>query len=133
VLNGAVGTSRSPGLVHFAHDDAGTIAGALVLRLVDGLAYVEQLSVRRAFMRQGLGQKLLRLAIEWAKDRPLWLMTYGHVLWNAPFYAREGFAIIAERDWPIGLGQLIREQREWLPDPHQRVVMRRDPSPPGQG
>lgn len=55
----------SEGLVQFAHDEAGTIAGAVVMRWVDGLAYVKQ--------------------------------------------------------------------REWLPEPQQRVVMRRDPSPPGQG
>src|ERR1041384_5245290 len=33
-------------------------------------------------MRQGLGRRLLRRAIEWAGREPLWLTTYAHIPWN---------------------------------------------------
>lgn len=53
--------------------------GLLVMDRIDGLAYLEQLSIRRVAMRQGLGRQLLALAVEWAAREPLWLTTYAHL------------------------------------------------------
>ncbi len=44
--------------------------GLLMMDRIDGAAYLEQLSMRRIAMRQGLGRRLLNRAIEWAGGEP---------------------------------------------------------------
>jgi GNAT superfamily N-acetyltransferase len=98
--------------------------GLLVLDRVDGTPYLEQLSIRRVAMRQGLGRRLLERAIEWAGGEPLWLTTYGHIPWNRPFYERHGFVTIPEPECPPWVVAILEEQRRALPAPEERVAMR---------
>lgn len=97
--------------------------------------YLEQLSVRRAAMGQGIGRRLLRRAIARAEANDaqrgnarhgwLWLTTYAHLRWNRPFYESEGFAVVPEAEWLPAIAQHVAEQRACLPDPEQRIAMRR--------
>jgi hypothetical protein len=78
-------------------------------------------------MRRGVGSVLLEEAKAWAERagrRELWLTTYAHLPWNLPFYARRGFARMAEADCGRELRAILEDQRRWLPDPQQRVAMR---------
>jgi GNAT superfamily N-acetyltransferase len=96
----------------------------LVLDEVDGAPYLEQLSVRGAFGRRGIGRALVAHALEWSRARgELWLTTYGHVPWNRPYYERLGFSLVPERDIGPQMRKLVRGQRDALPDPEHRVVM----------
>jgi GNAT superfamily N-acetyltransferase len=99
--------------------------GLLVMDRIDGAAYLEQLSIRRAAMRQGLGRLLLERAIAWAGREPLWLTTYGHIPWNRPFYERHGFVTIPQSACPPGLVAILEDQRRALPAPEERIAMRR--------
>jgi GNAT superfamily N-acetyltransferase len=110
-----------------AVDDAGTAVGFAALFLVDGAPYLDQLSVRLASMRQGLGRALLARAVGWARARgdALWLTTYGHLTWNRPFYEKEGFVLVPELAWGPEMADVIEGQRQVLPAPEQRVVMLR--------
>ena len=99
--------------------------GVLVMGRVDGLAYIDQLSVRMRAMRQGVGRRLLMRANEWAGSEELWLTTYAHLPWNKAFYERHGFVSVPESACPPGIVADLEEQRRWLPDPHQRIAMRR--------
>jgi GNAT superfamily N-acetyltransferase len=107
----------------------GRAVGLLVLGLVDGEPYLDQLSVRSAAMRRGIGRLLLERAITWAAGAPLWLTTYSHVPWNRPFYEREGFVVVPEAGCPRGILEELQEQRRCLPAPGERVAMRRAPRP----
>jgi GNAT superfamily N-acetyltransferase len=97
--------------------------GLLVMDLVDGAPYLEQLSVRTGAMRRGLGRRLLAHAIAWAGDRPLWLTTYAHLPYNRPFYESAGFTVVPESQCPPGIVALLEDQRRWLPAPEQRVAL----------
>ena len=58
-------------------------------------------------------------AIAWAaadSSSRLWLTTWAHVAWNAPFYARHGFVAHPEAACGPGLRAILRRQREVLPD-----------------
>jgi len=105
----------------------GRPAGMLVMSRVDGAPYLEQISVRTSAMRRGIGRLLLARAIEWAAGQPLWLTTYAHLPWNRPFYEQAGFAIVPERECPPEILRILAEQRRWLPDPGERIAMRRHP------
>jgi GNAT superfamily N-acetyltransferase len=110
-----------------ALDEAGAPVGFAALELLDGAPYLEQLSVRLASMRQGLGRKLLAGAVEWARARgkDLWLTTYGHLPWNRPFYEKEGFVVVPPSAWRPELAARVEGERRYLPAPEHRVVMRR--------
>jgi GNAT superfamily N-acetyltransferase len=99
--------------------------GFVLVGEVDGAAHLEQLSVRCASMRRGIGRQLVRRAIAWAGERELWLTTYAHVPWNRPFYEQEGFRMVAERACGPEIQAILEEQRRWLPAPAERIAMRR--------
>lgn len=103
----------------FAEVD-GVVAGFAALEPLDGVMHLEQLSVRRAFARRGVGRALLEKAMQ---HSPVTLTTYAHVPWNAPWYARMGFRVVSE----LGpqLAARMQEERVALPHPEQRVAMRR--------
>ena len=114
--------------VFLAVDERDRTLGFAALDVLDGEPYLEQLSVRRRAMRRGIGRQLLHRAFAWAEQQRgnfLWLTTYGHLPWNRPFYEREGFVVVAEPEWPPDIAHHIAEQRRCLPDPEQRIAMRR--------
>jgi GNAT superfamily N-acetyltransferase len=79
-------------------DARGEPQGFIALSVTDGEPYLEQIAVRRAAMGRGLGTALLAQAIEWSAARgpSLWLTTYRHLRWNAPWYARHDFQEVPE-------------------------------------
>lgn len=120
------------GHVFLAVDAEGRGIGFAALGWADGEPYLEQLSVRSGAMRRGLGRRLLRRAIDCAAQQDgtsLWLTTYGHLPFNRAFYEREGFVVVAEPGWPPDIEHHIAEQRRYLPDPEQRIAMRRPVRP----
>lgn len=111
-----------------AVDRQGDALGFAALDLVDGAPYLDQIAVRTAAMRRGIGQLLLARAAEWAHaagGSELWLSTYDHLPFNRPYYERHGYVVVAEADCGPGIRQHLAEQRRFLPEPTQRVVMRR--------
>jgi GNAT superfamily N-acetyltransferase len=115
------------GRTFMAIDDAGAPLGFAALDLVDGAPYLDQLSVRLASMRRGFGRALLGRAIDWARDHgaALWLNTYDHLPWNRPFYEKEGFVVVPAVEWGPNMTAIVEDQRQVLPAPERRVVMRR--------
>jgi len=104
------------------------VAYALV-DLVDGAAHIEQISVDPAFSRQGLGRRLIDHVAAGARGEAraaMTLTTFRDVPWNAPYYARCGFRVLAESE----LGPELRAKRDseaaFGLDPALRVCMRRD-------
>ena len=99
--------------------------GLLVFGRVDDAPYLEQLSVHPSAMRSGIGRRLLREAVARANGAGLWLTTYAHVPWTRPFYEREGFVVVPESSCGPQVRAILAEERRWLPEPQQRVAMRR--------
>ncbi len=72
--------------------------------------------------RRGIGLALIDHA---APDVPLTLTTFVDVPWNAPYYARCGFQVLAESEWTPGLRAIRRREAEHGLDRWPRVCMRR--------
>jgi GNAT superfamily N-acetyltransferase len=111
-----------------ARDVGERVVGFAHLVWVGGIAHLEEVDVEPDFARKGIGKLLVLASCDWARahgsDR-ITLSTFRDVAWNAPFYARLGFAEIFERDLSIDLRRLRqREAREGL-DLNKRVMMRR--------
>ena len=85
------------------------------LEIVDGHAHLEQLSVHPTHGRRGIGGGLLFAACQWAADEGhsiITLCTFADVPWNAPFYARHGFAPVSDTELTPGLRVLRRREHE---------------------
>ncbi len=117
--------AAAEGLAFLAEEPGGRAVGLMILGRVDGLPYLDQLSVRTSAMRRGLGRRLLVQATGWAGSAPLWLTTYGHLPWNRPFYESTGFVPVPESGCPPGIVERLEVERRWLPAPGKRIAMRR--------
>jgi GNAT superfamily N-acetyltransferase len=103
---------------------AGQVVGFSVLDMVDGAPYLEQLSVRPQFMRRGIGTTLLHHALRASVPAAaLWLTTYAHLPWNAPYYQSRGFSLVPDTECGPRMLEILAEQRQALPLPEKRVAM----------
>ena len=105
------------------------VLGFVATGQVDREPYLDQLSVRRASMRSGVGSLLLRRVIEEHVGHDVWLTTYAHLPWNRPYYERAGFEVVEENVIGPELRNMLEQQRGALPHPEQRVAMRRTSHP----
>jgi GNAT superfamily N-acetyltransferase len=119
--------SARRGHAFLAVDRDGQGVGFAALGTVDGLPYLDQLSVRLEAMRRGIGRLLLAQAIDWARHHggPLWLTTWDHLPYNRPFYERHGFVAVPEAECGPDVLYHLAEERRWLPAPEHRIAMRR--------
>jgi ribosomal protein S18 acetylase RimI-like enzyme len=100
----------------------------LLVDVVDGAAHIEQVSVDPAYAHRGLGRRLIDTAAEWAARQgldALTLTTFTDVPWNAPYYARLGFAVVPDAEAGPGLLAVRRYERAIGLDAWPRQGMRR--------
>jgi GNAT superfamily N-acetyltransferase len=107
-------------------DDGAPIGFALV-ELFGESAHLEELDVSPDHGRRGIGTKLVREVIEWARATgvtAITLTTFREIPWNAPFYERLGFRALQFEDLTSELRERVEEEeRAGLPR-QLRVAMR---------
>lgn len=111
--------------------DEGTPVAYLIADVVDGNLHVEQVSVHPDSAGRGLGRALIEHAAGYAKDHglpALTLTTFAEVPWNAPYYARLGFAVLDAGELGPGLREIRRREAAHGLDRWPRVCMRRPAS-----
>jgi len=107
-----------------AHDDEPV--GFIVVDVREGDFYVAELDVHPDHGRRGLGRALMKAAFATAFEdgyERVTLNTFRDVPWNAPFYARLGFAEIAEADWKPWMHDLAKRMAGEGLDLANRVFM----------
>ncbi|TWD83181.1 acetyltransferase (GNAT) family protein [Kribbella amoyensis] len=103
--------------------------GFVLVKLIDGAAHVEQVSVHPSSARQGRGRALIDTVDAWAAARglpALTLSTFSSVPWNAPYYARLGFRELSADELTPGLVEVLTAEAAIGLDPAERVCMRRE-------
>jgi GNAT superfamily N-acetyltransferase len=91
----------SCGQAWVAVDDRDSPVAYLIADILDGYAHIEQVSVRPADTRRGLGRTLIEHAVDWASSRGLQtvtLTTFADVPWNGPYYRRLGFEVLPDEE-----------------------------------
>lgn len=126
----------SRGLVWVARGGAGEPVGFVWLdtELVAGAIGIAEIDVLPEYGRRGIGAALLEHACAWARAagyRRVDLGTLADVPWNAPFYARHGFAVVDKNDPAFALARR-RDRENGFPDA-LRVFMSRPLPPPDAG
>ena len=107
------------------HD--GKPVGFALASVVDGVGYLDELSVQPEFGRQGIGTALVSRVIDWARVedfRCLTLVTFRHLAWNAPFYEKLGFQGLDSSEHGAELAGLIEEERLIGMNIADRIAMR---------
>jgi GNAT superfamily N-acetyltransferase len=100
---------------------------------VDGNVHIEQVSVDPACARRGIGRALIdhvAARAEAAGVPALTLCTFAEVPWNAPYYERCGFRVLADDELTPGLRRIRAEEARVGLDRWQRVCMRRELAAP---
>jgi 8-oxo-dGTP pyrophosphatase MutT (NUDIX family)/GNAT superfamily N-acetyltransferase len=99
---------------------ADTAGGELVAyaaaEVVDGNAHVAQVSVDPRFAGHRIGRRLVLRVEEWGRDRGLpatTLTTFTDVPWNAPYYARLGYAVLPDDERGPELVATMAEEATW--------------------
>jgi ribosomal protein S18 acetylase RimI-like enzyme len=108
--------------------DGGTVVGLAVATVIGGDAHLEEVDVARAAGRRGHGSRLVETVAEWARAAGLagvTLTTFRDVPWNAPWYARLGFEVVAGEALTPALRELCADEAARGLAPELRVVMRR--------
>jgi GNAT superfamily N-acetyltransferase len=103
--------------------------GFALASVVDDVGYLDELGVQPEFGRQGAGRQLVSAVIDWARAEGfprLTLITFRHLAWNAPFYAKLGFQEMESTEHGRELAGLIEEERLIGIDVAKRVAMRLD-------
>ena len=96
----------------------------LASSVIDGCAFVEQVSVAPSHARRGLGRALID-HLQADAGTPVLLTTFRDVPWNASYYRRLGFETIE----PKGeLAELVERESQRIPTDAPRVAMSR-PAP----
>lgn len=123
---------REAGHAWVAEDSAGgevSLLAYLVGEPVDGAFHIEQVSVHRSAARRGVGRTLIAYVADRARDQGpagLTLTTFREVPWNAPYYERIGFRVLAESELTPGLRRIRAAEAEHGLDRWPRVCMRRE-------
>ena len=116
---------RAAGRAWVAADAGGPVA-YLIAAEVDGCLHVEQVSVDPACAGRGIGAALIGhvAGVARADGRPaLTLTTFRDIPWNAPYYARLGFAELPQEEHGPQLRALVAHERTAIPGDHPRVAM----------
>ena len=116
------------GLVWVALDESAAPLGFVWLDTQAGgqAIGIAEIDVLPEHGRRGIGAALLEHACAWARSagyRRVDLGTLGDVAWNAPFYARHGFAVV-DKDDPAFAYARQRDRENGFPD-SLRVFMSR--------
>lgn len=88
--------------------------------------HLNELSVARAYQRQGIGAGLLEaLAIDAHNSgfRAITLNTYRDIAWNGPFYARHGFVEVENFEGRAHLAQSLKDAVEYGLPADRRCAM----------
>ena len=103
------------------------IVGFSLAATLDGSAYLAEVGVLPSFMRLGIGSRLVTAVVDWARCAgfdDVVLVTFRHLDWNAPFYARFGFIELPQNEIGPELACLMGEEEALGLDPCKRAAMR---------
>ena len=129
----------SPAL--FAHEiESGTLwvatlgdddepVGFAFTTVIDGVAHLDEIDVHPDASGQGVGSALLERVADEARAQgyeAITLSTLEDVPWNAPYYEKRGFRILAASELTPGLLELLHHEAQSGFPMHLRVILRQE-------
>jgi len=109
----ALEQAQKAGLLWVAVEHSDHPAGFALACEVGGNAHLDELDVDPRHGRQGLGRALVETVCDWARQAgfpAITLTTLSHIPWNAPFYEKLGFRILAPEELTPALQELLQSE-----------------------
>ena len=103
------------------------VIGFAAADIVDSEAYLHEVDVLPAFGKQGIGTRLVAAVVTWARHSGypgLGLVTFKHLPWNAPFYAKLGFEVLDPSEHGPDISKLFEDEKYLGINIENRVAMR---------
>ena len=119
--------ARSGGRIWIALDRNDQAIGFAMIEIMDGRAHLDEIDVHPDHARQGIGSALLRATIEWSRRErygAMTLVTFRHLLWNAPFYEKFGFRELQKNAFGSELKERFHEEAATGLNMRHRIAMR---------
>jgi GNAT superfamily N-acetyltransferase len=120
--------AQKAGLLWVAVEHSDHPVGFALACEVGGNAHLDELDVDPRHGRQGLGRALVETVCDWANQagyRAITLTTLSHIPWNAPFYEKLGFKILAAEQLTPALRELLQtEVAHGLPTENRVAMLR---------
>lgn len=110
-------------------ESEGALVGFVLAGRLDDALHIYEISVAPTHGGRGIGAALLDAIADRAHDRSmgtLTLSTFADVPWNAPFYARRGFALVEESAWTPAFFVLRSLERAAGLPLERRIFMRKE-------
>ena len=101
--------------------------GFALVDVIGANAHLDELDVHPDHARRGLGTRLVQAVCGWARESgypAVTLTTLDYIPWNAPFYARLGFRILAPHELSPELHHVLAEEIAHGLPAQGRVAMR---------
>ena len=98
----------------FVCEEQAGIAGFILMGEVDGNGHIFQVSVRAGLQRRGVGRQLIAVGETWARQQghgAVTLTTFRDLPWNAPAYARLGYAFMDEGPRGPMMSDILENER----------------------
>lgn len=121
-----VASAQADGMLWVALSSNDEPVGFAIVRMVDGLAYLQEIDVHPDHSRRGIGTSLIHSVCAWARSHRMaavTLTTFRHLAWNAPFYERLGFRPLKPDELTPGLVTVLADEVASGLDPTKRVAM----------
>jgi GNAT superfamily N-acetyltransferase len=118
--------ARQAGRLWVAASPSGDAIGFALVLEIGGFAHLDEIDVLPSCGRQGLGSALLDAVCRWAQQAgypAVTLSTFRDVPWNAPFYQRRGFRVVAPSELSDDHVQLVVSERRRGLRTDLRVIM----------
>lgn len=104
------------GLLWVALAEDGRPVGYALVQMIEGVALLAQMDVHPDHMRKGIGSALIACVAECLKlqkKAALYLTTFRHAPWNAPFYAKRGFAALNKGEEPLFISKILEDEKRY--------------------
>jgi len=118
--------AQRDGRIWMAVDRSGVPVGFSIVTFMDGNPHLDEMDVLPSHGRNGIGSMLLQRVVETAKADGydvLTLVTFRHIPWNAPFYARRGFEALPGEKIGSEIRALLAEEQAAGIDAENRQAM----------
>lgn len=103
------------GMLWVAVDADGAPVGYVLFTSSNGLLLLAQIDVHPLHGRKGIGTALIAHGIEQMQAfgfSEVYLTTFAHVQWNAPFYEKLGFELLNSTESPTAILSILRQEHE---------------------
>lgn len=115
----------------FVAEASGELAGLIIVEQVANVGFIEEVSVAQKFAGRRIGATLIKRAEIWTQEcggKEIYLTTFVHVPWNAPYYERLGYQVTKLGRAPLEIAKKLKSELQRFANTkqyHRQIMCKR--------